>query len=500
MNDRPNEGAATARTREDVNDDLLRLASKARYFRAPDGRLHARVPEENRHEDYALQSRAFRDWLAESYRCERNERPSERALGGAISSLEARARLDRSVPRLHVRVARASDGDRSGAEYYIDLGDESGRAIKINAQEWLVVEQPPVTFRRAQGLLPLPMPVRGGSVGRLRAYVNLGEADFRLLVAWIASALQPEGPYPVLALHGEQGSAKSTLARVIRLLVDPQSPPVLTQPKSTRDLMVTACGGWLLAYDNISTLASWLSDSFCQLSTGGGFAGRALFTDDERTLVFAQRPVILNGIDEFVRRDDLADRCVFLHLPTISPTHRRAEVEFWQSFRADYPVILGGLLDAIVWGIHELESPSELEALPRMADFARLGEAMGRGLGWPHGTFLEDYAANRQAATVLAIEESPVAQALIRSAKYGGLRDWTLTATEMLTDLTRDARERGNVAGRWPKTARELGNELRRIAPLLRTRGIIITFIKTPERRLITIDAEDNSDAEESSD
>ena len=238
-----------------------------------------------------------------------------------------------------------------------------------SAQEWLVVPQPPVTFRRAQGLLPLPMPVRGGSIGRLRRYVNLGEADFRLLVAWIAAALQPEGPYPVLALHGEQGSAKSTLARVIRLLVDPQAPPVLAQPKSTRNLMVTACGGWLLAYDNISTLASWLSDSFCQLSTGGGFAGRALFTDDERTLVFAQRPVILNGIDEFVRRDDLADRCVFLHLPTISPTYRRAEVEFWQSFRADYPVILGGLLDAIVWGMHELES-LELEALPRMADFA----------------------------------------------------------------------------------------------------------------------------------
>src|SRR6185295_4626978 len=121
-------------------------------------------------------------------------------------------------------------------------------------------------------------PLRGGSIERLRAYVNLGEEDYRLLVGWMATALLPNGPYPILAVHGEQGSTKSTLVRVIRRLIDPQTSPVLVQPRSTRDLMVSALGGWLLAYDNISSLSNWLSDSLCQLATGGRICrARAVF-------------------------------------------------------------------------------------------------------------------------------------------------------------------------------------------------------------------------------
>ena len=83
----------------------------------------------------------------------------------------------------------------------------------------------------------------------------------------------PDGPYPVLAVHGEQGSAKSTLAKVARLLIDPQASPVLAESRSTRDLMVTAANGWLMAYDNICVIPTWLSDSLCRLATGGGWAG-----------------------------------------------------------------------------------------------------------------------------------------------------------------------------------------------------------------------------------
>jgi Protein of unknown function (DUF1800) len=110
---------------------------------------------------------------------------------------------------------------------------------------------------------------------------------------------------------------------------DPQSSAVLAEPRSARDLMVTAVSGRLLAYDNISVLPNWLSDSLCWLATGGGMASRAFFSNDERNLINAQRPVLLNGIDEFVRRDDLADRCVFLHPLPKSADRRRTEVEFW---------------------------------------------------------------------------------------------------------------------------------------------------------------------------
>jgi hypothetical protein len=55
---------------------------------------------------------------------------------------------------------------------------------------------------------------------------------------------------------------------------------------------------------------------------GGGYASRALFTNDERSVIFAQRPVILVGIDDFVKRGDLRDRSVFLNLAPIPRTGR----------------------------------------------------------------------------------------------------------------------------------------------------------------------------------
>ena len=93
------------------------------------------------------------------------------------------------------------------------------------------------------------------------------------------------------------------------------------------------------------------------------------------------------GIDDFVLRGDLRDRSVFLHLPAIPETRRQTERKFWPAFRADYPRILGGVLDAIVGGLRELPSVN-LTDLPRMADYAEWGEAISRGLGWGADTFI----------------------------------------------------------------------------------------------------------------
>ena len=117
------------------------------------------------------------------------------------------------MPAMHVREPARRTRIERAAEFFVDLGDDSGQAVRITAQEWSVIDRPPVAFRRPDGLLALPVQ-REGSIERLQAYVNLTEQDFRLLVGWLAAALLPERPYPVLAIHGEQGSAKSTLAKI----------------------------------------------------------------------------------------------------------------------------------------------------------------------------------------------------------------------------------------------------------------------------------------------
>ena len=372
----------------------------------------------------------------------------------------------------------------TSSTWAIPADEPSGSAPR--AGSWL--KRPDVQFRHPDGLLPLPVPATDGSIEPLRPFVNVSDNDWPLLVTWLTAALRPVGPHPILVLYGEQGSAKTTLAKVLRLLIDPQDCPIFSEPKSTRDLMVTAINGWLLSYDNLSILPPWLSDSFCRLVSGGGFAAPALYTNEERSVITAQRPVILNGIDEFVRRGDLIDRAVFLHLKTIPPTQRRSEEEFWKAFQEDYPRIFGGVLDAVVGGLRELPTV-QLAELPRMADYARWGEAVSRGLGWAPESFLTTYLGNRRHARPPAIEDSVVGSAMLQFASH--LNDWSSEMNALYRGLIRLVEQRAAydfkydspavarkklaaVTARWPKEPRQFPRELRRLTPQLRLHGLSV--------------------------
>jgi hypothetical protein len=160
---------------------------------------------------------------------------------------------------------------------YLDLGDDARRAVEITSTGWRVVEKPPVHFRRAAGMQPLPDPVPGGSVDALRSFLNVqSDTDFVLVVAWALAVLRNRGPYPVIVLSGEQGSAKSTFSAILRALLDPNTAPLRALPREDRDLFIAANNGHVLAFDNVSGLPSWISDTLCRLATGGGFAVRQL--------------------------------------------------------------------------------------------------------------------------------------------------------------------------------------------------------------------------------
>src|SRR5262249_36736072 len=151
--------------------------------------------------------------------------------------------------------------------------------------------------------------------------------------------------------------------------LDPNSAALRALPREDRDLFIAANNGYLLAFDNVSGLPGWISDTLCRLATGGGFALRQLYSDQDEILFNAERPIILNVIEDFVTRHDLADRAVLLSLEPIPEHQRQPESELWRTFEAERPRILGALLDAVVTGLNRL-SETRLETLPRMADFA----------------------------------------------------------------------------------------------------------------------------------
>jgi len=258
---------------------LIRLADTAQLFHTTEGEAFASVAVDEHTENWPLRSRHFRHWLLRGFYLETKSAPQHQALQEAISVLESKATFEGSECPVFVRLA-----EKEG-KIYVDLCDDEWKAVEIDANGWRVLSQVPVRFRRARGMSPLSYPVHGGLTKELRRFVNVAsEADWHLLEAWLMAALRPRGPYPILVLHGEQGSAKSTTSRVLRALVDPSTAPLRSEPRELRDLMIAASNVWVINLDNLSRIHTWLSDALCRLSTGGGFGTRELFTDRDETL------------------------------------------------------------------------------------------------------------------------------------------------------------------------------------------------------------------------
>jgi hypothetical protein len=451
-------------------DMLIQLGAAGELFHTITGTAFADLPINGQRETWPIRSKRFRWWLRSSYYDATGAAPSAGAITSALDLLEARAQFDGPERAVHVRVAEHS------SRIYLDLADERWRGVEIGPDGWRVVDRPPVRFRRPAGLLPIPAPQRGGSIDLLAPFVNLpNRDDFVLAVMWLLAALRSGGPYPPLVIAGEQGSAKTVLAKVLKALVDPNTAPARALPREERDLFIAANNGHVLAFDNLSSLPSGLSDTLCRLASGGAFAVRQLYTDQNEMLVDAARPVILNGIDDFVTRPDLGDRAIFLTLAPIPDASRRSEQELWRDFESAQPRILGVLLDAVAQGLRRLPEV-HLGSLPRMADFGLWGTACETAI-WPPGTFARAYAANRSAVVDRIIEADPVASCVREIMAERGL--WIGTAAELLRTGARRSSDRLSPerAG-WPKNPRALASRLRRAQTFLRLLGIDIAFIR----------------------
>jgi hypothetical protein len=448
-------------------DILIDLAHFVALFHTPDGSGYADLDIDGHRETWPIRARGFRRWLARRFFEETGGAPSSEALQSALNVIEAKAHFDAPERQVHTRVGGL---DR---RLYLDLCDEAWRAIEIDATGWRIIDNPPVRFRRASGMKAMLIPVGGGSIETLRTFLNVQtDADFVLVVAWALACLRNRGPYPVIVLSGEQGSAKSTFSAILRALLDPNTAPLRALPREDRDLFIAASNGHVLAFDNVSGLPAWISDTICRLATGGGFAVRQLYSDQDEVLFDAARPVILNGIEDIVTRPDLADRAVFLTLQPIPEERRRPEQELWAAFEAERPRLLGVLLDAVAKGLAELPR-TKLDKLPRMADFALWATACETAL-WPSGTFWSAYSGNRDEAVDGVIDADPIAAAV--RALMQARTEWTGTASDLLGALAEMAGERVAKSKTWPDSPRALAGRLRRAATFLRKVGIDIGF------------------------
>lgn len=465
---------------------LVTSNSEIELFRDNYGNGHARVVVDEHKEIIACKGTRFRQWLNHRYLEKFGNIADPSALAAAINAIESTAIFKGKEYKLYNRLAKVGD------TVWLDLADARNRAVRITPTGWDIVDEPPILFRRHAHQKEQVEPERGGDINKLFDFINVTEADQKLLLlVYLVSCFIPDFPHALLYIHGQQGSSKSTLCKILRRLVDPSRIEVLHMPKDERELKLQLFRHHLIFYDNVDKISDAISAVLCIGVTGGSSSERLYFTNGEDFLFDFQLNISLNGINISAVKPDLLERSLLFGLNPVEENKRRDEAEIYAGFEAERPKILGAILDTVVKAL-AIRPGVNLVKKPRMADFAIWGIAISEALGHTKELFLEVYGAKIREQSEEALVESVEATALLVFMKDKTI--WKGTAQELLNEFIfldfengdDDQHQRVN-AQQLPKQPQILMRELNTLKPNLLKIGIKIDSDRENGIRIVTI-------------
>jgi hypothetical protein len=409
-----------------------------------------------------LDSRTFKDWLQSGFYVLLKVSASDKSLREAVATLSGIARFSGNRYEVNLRVGKAAD------VYIIDLCDSVNPAfVAVNADGWKLLRFQSLKFIRTETMQALPTPQKGGDINLLWNFVNVPEEARLLVLAFMIECFRRDTPYPILELMGEQGSGKSQTQKMLRRLIDPNSCDLRSSPKTAEDIFIAAGVNHLLSYENVSHLSGEMQDKFCTVATGGGFATRRLYTNNEESVIDVQRPAIINGIIPNATQQDLVDRCISIELPVLA--ERRESTLIASEFEQARGAIFGGLIDIFAKALKLLPS-IDLPAkdAPRLIEFAKLGMGIAKALGHEPQKFLDEFNAYRQESISRTLDASPIA-----TAAHEWLQSIGETTQELpLKSLMQKIEQfKPAYCDSWPRSVKGFGDALRRAAPALRQLG-----------------------------
>lgn len=469
--DKSRQGKEAKSVKQSQADILLELinAIDIEVFHDSASATYIRFPVKGHTETWPTKAKAVKLWLSGQFYQATGKAISPDALRQALGVLEAKARFEGLKIELSLRVA-----ERDGAFWY-DLANDDWQAIKIEPGSWKIVDKPLPLFSKAANTAAqvIPERVKGTEILKVLDLVNLSDEGQKLLfIVELISCLIPGIPHAVAIWHDEKGASKSTVMKIRRKLIDPAIQELQLMPKDTSELALLLSKNWMPSFDNLDGLSGTVSDILCVAATGGGISKRELYTDSDEIILSFRRCISLNGINEPATRPDLLDRAILFELRRISEDQRISESEFWRSFEEVRPKIIGAMFQVLADAMKIYQSV-KLNKLPRMADFAKWGYAIGEALYQGGGEkFINAFEANRQSANDEALTGNPVAIAIV--SLMNSKQQWAGTAGDLLVVLNQIAYGVGIdvKAWSWPRSAKGLAKRLKQVRSNLAEAGI----------------------------
>ena len=131
-------------------DNPAVLGTPVSLFHTATGVAYADLEIDQHRETWPVRSKRFRAWLRRRHYERTAEAMGLATIRSILDLLEARAQFDAPERTVHIRVAHHED------RIYLDLTDHRWHAVEVGPEGWRIISRPPVRFRRAAGMLPLP--------------------------------------------------------------------------------------------------------------------------------------------------------------------------------------------------------------------------------------------------------------------------------------------------------------------------------------------------------
>ena len=369
----------------------------------------------------SIDSIKFKRYLSKLYRDNTGSSIGDSSINTVITNLAAEAEFNGDIIPLHLKVAWGSEENSAKNDcIYYDMCDAQGRIIEISKDGWRIIngndKDIPIIFKRFNQQ-PQVEPDRNYPPDIFDKLLNLtnvkNEKHRHLLKVYIISTLIPEIDHVILTTYGPKGAAKSFLLELIKKLVDPTKPILLTLHRNIEQFIQQVNHNYINYYDNVKFIPYWLSDEICKAVTGAGHTKRELYTNDNDIIYEHRRCLGLNGINVALTEPDALDRSISIELEDIDDDKRKKEADLWTEFEKIKPQVFAYILDVIVKAM-QIKETLNLKKLPRMADFAEWGEAISQAMGYPPMSFIEIYKENRNEQNIVAVNENLVSSITLK--------------------------------------------------------------------------------------
>lgn len=257
-------------------------------------------------------------------------------------------------------------GNHKSITYF--LANELHQCIVINSKGWKLKNKSKYILLKRIEMKKQVMPIKGGNLKELLSpFINMNENNFILFLIYLVQCFFYRSNHFVAIISSGQGSGKSTLTKLIQLLIDPSLAEKTLLPSSIEELKNHLATNLLVAFDNTKKLSDDFSDVICAATTGTTFTKRKLFTDIDMMILTLKNIIVLNGIDIVPKKADLLERSLLFELEKITPDRRMTDKEFWSNFKEKRAEILGAIFDTISKAL-AIRETLHLEETHRMSD------------------------------------------------------------------------------------------------------------------------------------